>query len=94
MAHTEKELELEGHTLRTEELLGEASRLLDLARVHAMALRAEGVELKHITELDQVREIVLVPSRAGFIFSMPLALLSPVMTNWWLVPSQDRKTAD
>jgi hypothetical protein len=25
---------------------------------------------------------VLVPSRAGFIFSMPLALLFPVMTNW------------
>lgn len=58
MANTEKEFELEGHTLPTAELLAEAARLVDLARSHAMPMRAEGLDLKHYTELDQMRDMV------------------------------------
>ncbi|MEW5855530.1 MAG: hypothetical protein AB2A00_42545 [Myxococcota bacterium] len=59
MAHTEKELELEGHLVTTQELVAEATRLLELARAHAQALRPEGIELRNITELDQVKELLV-----------------------------------
>ena len=57
MAHTEKEFELEGHTLPTVELLAEAQRILDLARAHGQLTRLEGVAVKHLTDLEQVREL-------------------------------------
>jgi len=58
MASTEKELELEGHSLWTVELMAETARILELARTHGAVLRNEGIELKDITSLDQLREMV------------------------------------
>jgi hypothetical protein len=57
MPHTEKEFELEGHTLPTLDLLVEAQRILDLARAQGQFIRLEGVEVKHLTDLEQVREL-------------------------------------
>lgn len=58
MASTEKELELEGHTLWSTEIIAEAVRMADLLRTHGANVRNEGVELRHIGELDQLREMV------------------------------------
>jgi hypothetical protein len=59
MAHTEKDLEIEGHTLPSAELIAEAVRLVDLARTHAMVMRPHGYDVKHFTEIDQVKDMVL-----------------------------------
>lgn len=75
MAHTEKELELEGHTLPTQELLAEAERLLGVARTHAMAIRTEGIEQKHITEADQVCE--MVGKEHARVEALPPKIFSP-----------------
>lgn len=58
MAHTEKDLEIEGHTHPTQPLLAETQRLLDLARGHSMALRPLGYDVKNFTEIDQLKELV------------------------------------
>jgi len=58
MAATDKDFELDGHTLPTQELLAEAARLVDLARTHAMVMRTEGFETKDYTALDQMKDQV------------------------------------
>jgi hypothetical protein len=53
-----------------------------LARRSALPVVGPTAGLDELLQRRSGERYVLVPSRAGFTFSMPLALLFPVMTNW------------
>ncbi|MBN2360371.1 MAG: hypothetical protein JXR83_13035 [Deltaproteobacteria bacterium] len=59
MVYSEKELELEGHTLGTQQLLEEARRVLDLAHRYPNELAQEGVGLKELSNFDRERDLVV-----------------------------------
>lgn len=59
MVYSEKDMELEGHTLRTQDVLTEADRILDLAHRYPTELAQEGIGLKELSNFERERGLVV-----------------------------------
>jgi len=59
MVYSEKDMELEGHTLRTQDVLAEAERILDLAHRYPTELAQEGIGLKELANFERERGLVV-----------------------------------
>lgn len=58
MAQTEKDLEIEGRTLRTQDVLDEAERIISLAHRHVAEMQEEGIKPNDLGKITQYRDML------------------------------------